>query len=122
MAAHNELGKWGEDKATQYLIDKGYVILNRNWKTRHRDLDIVALEGDELVIVEVKTRRNQVFMKPELSVYRRKIRSLTLATHHFLKICRINATVRFDIITVTGTNDDNCIIQHIKDAFLPPRI
>ena len=64
MAAHNELGKWGEEKAAQYLIKKGYQILKRDWKTRHRDLDIVALDEDELVIVEVKTRRNQLFTKP----------------------------------------------------------
>ncbi len=122
MAAHNELGKWGEDKAVQYLKKKGYDILHRNWKTRHRDLDIIALDEDELVIVEVKTRRNQVFATPESSVDWKKIRSLTLATHQYLKTYRINASIRFDIITVTGTNDDNCILRHIKEAFLPARI
>ena len=122
MAAHNDLGKWGEEKATQYLIDKGYNILKRNWRVRHRDLDIVAIDGDELVIVEVKTRRNQVFTTPESAVDWRKIRSLTFATHQFLKINRINANIRFDIITVTGIDDVNCTIRHIKDAFLPARI
>ena len=122
MAAHNELGKWGEEKAAQYLIKKGYQILKRDWKTRHRDLDIVALDEDELVIVEVKTRRNQLFTKPESSVDWRKIRSLTLATHQFLKIYRINATIRFDIITVTGTDDEHYSIRHMENAFLPARI
>ncbi len=122
MAAHNELGKWGEEKAAQYLKQKGYDILRRNWRSGHRDLDIVALYGEELVIVEVKTRRNQLFATPEVSVNWQKIRSLTLATHQFLRLHHINASIRFDIITVTGTNDGNCTIRHIRDAFLPARI
>ena len=61
MAAHNDLGKWGEDLAADYLRDKGYVIIDRDWKSGHHDLDIVAKEDETLVIVEVKTRRNRLF-------------------------------------------------------------
>ena len=42
MAAHNELGKWGEDTAARYLSDKGYVIIARDWRIGHRDIDIIA--------------------------------------------------------------------------------
>lgn len=61
MAAHNELGKWGEDMAAAYLQEKGYSILERDWKSGHHDLDIIAQEGNTLVVVEVKTRRNRLF-------------------------------------------------------------
>ena len=47
MAAHNDLGKWGEDRAADYLQRKGYRIVARNWKSGHRDIDIIAMDGDE---------------------------------------------------------------------------
>ena len=56
MAYHNDLGKWGEEVAVNYLQQQGYTILYRNWMYQHRDLDIVAMDAGALVIVEVKTR------------------------------------------------------------------
>ena len=68
MAAHNELGEWGEEVAVRYLEQKGYVILERDWKSGHRDIDIIAQDKDTIVFVEVKTRRNRLFAEPEMSV------------------------------------------------------
>jgi len=119
MAAHNDLGKWGEDKAAEYIERKGYKILERNWRIGHRDLDIVALDGDTLAIVEVKTRRNALFMEPEQAVDWKKIRSLTIAANTFVKTHHISVPIRFDIITVMGTGNDDCQIKHIENAFLP---
>ena len=65
MAAHNELGKWGEDLATAYLEQKGYTIVERDWKSGRRDIDIIAIDGNTVVFVEVKTRKNNVFGEPE---------------------------------------------------------
>ena len=59
MAKHNELGKLGEELAVQFLVDKGYEILEKNWRNKHKEIDIVAKDGSELVIVEVKTREFQ---------------------------------------------------------------
>lgn len=119
MAAHNDLGRWGEDKAAQFLERKGYRIMERDWRVGHRDLDIVALDDDTLVFVEVKTRCNDYFMEPEQAVDRKKIRSLTIAANAFVKMHRANLPIRFDIITVVGTNDNDCHINHIESAFLP---
>lgn len=119
MAAHNDLGKWGESKAAEYLEQKGYKVLERNWHIGHRDLDIVALDGAELAIVEVKTRRNALFMEPEQAVDWKKIRSLTISANTFVKAHHISIPIRFDIITVIGTGDDDYQIRHIKNAFLP---
>ncbi len=116
MAAHNDLGRWGEEKAAGYLERKGCRILQRNWKYGRRDLDIVAEDNGTLVIVEVKTRRNNLFTEPEEAVDRQKIRSLQIAANAFVKTYRINAPVRFDIVSITGTGDD-CAIRHIEDAF-----
>ena len=51
MAEHNERGRWGEQKAAEYLEHKGYRILWRDWRDGHRDIDIVAVDADQLVIV-----------------------------------------------------------------------
>ena len=68
MAAHNELGKWGEDLATAYLEQKGYTIVERDWKSGRRDIDIIAIDGNTVVFVEVKTRKNSVFGEPEEAI------------------------------------------------------
>ena len=68
MAAHNELGQWGENLAAEYLRSKGYVIINRDWHSGHRDLDIIAEDDDVVVFVEVKTRRNNIFGAPEEAI------------------------------------------------------
>lgn len=119
MAEHNDLGKWGEEKATEHLEREGYTVVERDWKIGHRDLDIVALDGDTLVIVEVKTRRNAIFMEPEQAVDRKKIRSLMLATNAYIRMHNVDLSIRFDIVTVVGTSDDDCQINHIKDAIQP---
>ena len=124
MAAHNELGKWGERKAAAYLTVKGYLILNLDWKSGHRDLDIVATTPDEntLVFVEVKTRRDTVFAQPEQAVDWNKRHSLTLAANAYLRRYEVNKNIRFDIITVVGTNDNDVHIEHFENAFQPPSI
>lgn len=119
MALHNELGKWGEDVAARYLENKGYRILERDWKDKHKDLDIVAVDNGCLVIVEVKTRRQNTLVAPELAVDYRKIKNITLATNKYVKLNCIDLPIRFDIVAITGSNDENCSVEHIEDAFLP---
>lgn len=119
MALHNELGKWGEDVAARYLENKGYRILERDWKDKHKDLDIIAVDNGCLVIVEVKTRRQNTLVAPELAVDFRKIKNITLATNKYVKLNCIDLPIRFDIVAITGTNDENCSVEHIEDAFLP---
>jgi putative endonuclease len=117
MAAHNELGIWGEQCAEEYLRRKGYVILERDWKSGHRDLDIIALDGAVLVFVEVKTRRNRMFTDPETAVDYRKIRNLKLAANHYIKYRRYDGDCRFDIVSVIGQNGQLEEIEHIEEAF-----
>lgn len=119
MAAHNDLGRWGEDLAAHYLQDKGYHILYRDWRYRHRDLDIIAMKDDVLVIVEVKTRSNEIFLDAERAVTPQKIRSITIAANTFVKIYQVHAEIRFDIITIVGTPGSAVDIRHTENAFLP---
>ncbi len=117
MASHNEFGKWGEDAAADYLQQQGYTIIERNWKSGHRDLDIIALDGQTLVFVEVKTRRNRLYSEPESAVDYQKIVNLQHAANHYVKYRHIDREIRFDVITVVGTMDGTPSINHIKEAF-----
>lgn len=79
MAEHNELGKLGEQLAGEYLAERGYSILHRNWRYGRYELDIIALKGRVLHFVEVKTRASNVDDFPEENVNRKKIRHLLKA-------------------------------------------
>ena len=79
MAAHNRLGKEGEDAVAAYLERKGYTILHRNWRKNRLELDIVATHDGELVVVEVKTRTNTEYKEPQEAVDWRKVRHIVVA-------------------------------------------
>lgn len=121
MARHNELGKWGEDIAERYLKDKGYVIRERDWKSGHRDIDIIAAtpNGIVVVFVEVKTRSTEEIMSPEDAVDEKKIRNLCYAANDYVKEHDVAEELRFDIITIVGTKGHEPRIEHIEDAFNP---
>ncbi|MDR0939393.1 MAG: YraN family protein [Mediterranea sp.] len=119
MARHNELGKEGEDAAAAYLEKSGYLIRHRNWRHRYFELDIVATHGDELVVIEVKTRSSTDFGNPEEAVTPMKIRRTVRAADTYIKFFGIDMSVRFDIVTVVGTSAP-FTIEHIPDAFRPP--
>lgn len=121
MAAHNELGKWGEAEAADYLRRQGYVIRDVDWRFGKRDLDIVAVTEDAqcLVFVEVKTRSSADLQQPEQAVTPRKIRNLAIAANAYVRSVAGNFRVRFDIISVVGSKDKVESIEHIEDAFNP---
>ena len=118
MAAHNDTGKWGEDLAVAYLEKKGYTIVERDWKSGRRDIDIIALDDDVVVFVEVKTRRNRLFGDPEESVDYHKLQNLQQAISHYVKFKHIRQEIRFDIISIVGTVGTDPDIQHIQDVTL----
>lgn len=118
MATHNELGKIGEEIACNYLIDKGYEIIERNWRNRHKEIDIIARDGQELVIVEVKTRQNDNYGEPDLAVTRQKQNRLINAANAYIFKKTLDTDTRFDIISIIF-KDGNPVIDHIMDAFLP---
>ena len=122
MAEHNDLGKWGEDVALAYLLDQGYRLLDRNWHQGHRDLDLIMQQDDTLGIVEVRTRRNNLFMDPEQTVDALKMLSLSKAANAYIRLHRISLNIRFDIVAITGTPSSDFTINHIEDAFYPPAI
>lgn len=118
MAKHNELGKLGEELAVQFLADKGYEILERNWHNIHKEIDIIAKDGEDLVIVEVKTRQTDEHGEPDLAVTKRKQRMLIAAANAYIFKNNLDVNTRFDIISIIF-RDGEPVIEHIEDAFLP---
>ncbi len=116
MASHNELGTWGEELAADFLQQKGYTILERDWKSGHRDIDIVATDGETIIFVEVKTRRNRIFGEPEEAIDYQKMRNLRAAINHYVKFKHIRQEIRIDAITIVGTPEEGePEITHIED-------
>ena len=117
VTPNNELGTWGEEQAADFLIHKGYTILERDWKSGHRDIDIIATNGQVVVFVEVKARRNRVFGEPEDAVDYMKMHNLRAAINHYVKFKNIRLDIRFDVITVVGTPYmGQAEITHIEDV------
>ena len=118
MAEHNDLGKRGEEIATGYLEKKGYQILEKNWRQWKNEIDVIAMDGKYLVIVEVKTRQSSYFGEPETAVTRDKQRTLIRAANAYVRYKNINCEVRFDILSIVISKSSEHI-HHIVDAFYP---
>lgn len=119
MASHNELGALGEQIAVDYLIEHGYQIIERNWTNGHKEIDIVAKDGDTIVIVEVKTRRSTYLVEPETSVDVFKQRNLIWAANSYVNRFQYDNDIRFDIISIVIDKNNEKRIEHIEDAFYP---
>jgi putative endonuclease len=119
MAEHNELGHTGEEIAAGYLARKGYEILAMNWSYDHKEIDLIARDGDYLVIVEVKTRSSDGWENPKEAVTNKKIRNLVDAAENYIIMNDIMMETRFDIVTLIP-HQDGWEIEHIKEAFYPP--
>ncbi len=118
MAQHNELGKYGEELAAQHLLKKGYQILRRNWHAGHDEIDIIAKDGDWLVIVEVKTRTSEYAGEPETAVTKTKQKSLVRAAEAFIHEIDHPGETRFDVIGILIEKGEY-ELNHIEDAFVP---
>lgn len=102
MALHNDKGREGEEAACLFLSLRGYRLLERNWRSHHYEIDIIADYYGEIVFVEVKTRRNEDFLPALAAVDEEKQENVRAAARHYLNLKRLDAPYRFDIITVVG--------------------
>lgn len=119
MARHNELGKWGENVAKEFLVRKGYAIVESNWRMHNYEIDIIAMKDNRIIFVEVKTRANSGD-DPFDAVDKRKMQHLVSSANVYMeeRSIAINLEPQFDIIGIVG-NHDNYELEHIDDAFLP---
>ncbi|HOE05498.1 MAG TPA: YraN family protein [Bacteroidales bacterium] len=118
MAIHNDTGAWGEQMAARYFEKSGYTIIERNWRFRRAEIDIIARNEKLLVFVEVKTRTGSQWKSPEESIDARKRKLLFEAADAYLQNFPDSYTARFDVITVVAENGE-ALITHYPDALNP---
>lgn len=116
MAQHNELGKFGEEMAVEYLQKNGYEILETNWTFQKAEIDIIAQKENILAIVEVKTRSSIDFGLPQDFVKPKKIQLLVKAVNEYIIKNDLDVNTRFDIIAIYKENKEYKI-EHLIDAF-----
>ncbi|MHB1108348.1 MAG: YraN family protein [Lutibacter sp.] len=116
MAKHNELGELGEDLAVEELEKKGYEIVERNWRYKKAEIDIIARRDEVLAIVEVKTRSSDYFGDPQDFVNTKKIKMLVEAVNEYVNSKDLEVEVRFDIMAII-INKNKLTIEHLEDAF-----
>ncbi len=99
--ARQKLGRWGEDQAAKHLKVKGYKILQRNWRCRRGEIDLVAQDDEILVFIEVKTRRGRDYGTPEEAITRTKAkRLLELGQRYLLEHDLVDVEWRVDLVAV----------------------
>ena len=124
MAEHNIIGQIGEELAAKIMREKGFRVVDMNWKFGHLEMDVIAVSRKEIAFVEVKTRTSSFGGKrPEEFVDELKRRRMAAAANVYIKFHKIELTPRFDIIGITmdATTHEVKEVTHLEDAFLPPQ-
>ena len=118
MSDKTSLGIRGEEMAAGWLRQKGYTILDRNWRSGRTEIDIIAETSDCIVFVEVKTRSADYQVSPADAVNVPKQRTIIFAASNYLNQYNLDKEARFDIITLI-LNGPDWEIDHIENAFYP---
>jgi len=118
MADHNEFGIEAEVRAAKFLEEKNYKILKRNWRYLKAEIDIIAedLNQNQIVIVEVKARKKNPLVEPEIAVKKTKRKLLIMAADAFLSENEIDLETRFDIMSLYKSKS-GWEIHHMENAF-----
>ncbi len=118
MAAKDDLGRHGEQLAAQHLLARGYRIVDRNWRCRHGEIDLVARDGDALVFVEVKTRTSTAYGHPFEAITRTKLARLRQLAGAW---CDAHpgerGRVRIDAVSVLAPRRGEPRIEHLAGVF-----
>jgi putative endonuclease len=112
------LGKRGEDLAADYLAGTGLVVLSRNWRCREGELDLVATDGERLVVCEVKTRSATGYGDPSEGVTPAKAARIRRVTAAWLRAYRVGwCEIRFDVLAVLCPQGGPVTVEHLQGAF-----
>ncbi|MBQ7155728.1 MAG: YraN family protein [Synergistaceae bacterium] len=120
MNAENaqELGRMAEDRAAEYLVSLGWTVLARNVRNNYGELDIVAADSDELVIVEVRARSDVKVQGPIESIDRRKLRALVRSSKEYMENLGWSGFWRIDVVGITLGDKKapgDWELEHVRD-------
>jgi putative endonuclease len=114
---NQETGKAGEDLASQYAESRGFILLHRNWRYRHCEVDIIAHKNNTLHFIEVKTRTSFDFGAPEIRVNKAKLKNLKTAAEAYLHLNPQWKWIQFDILAIVDMPGKQPDIFMIEDVF-----
>ncbi|WP_125775166.1 YraN family protein [Antribacter gilvus] len=125
MRAKDGVGKYGEAVAARHVAARGWPVLDRNWRGKGGELDLVAIDGDLLVVIEVKTRSGTGFGHPAEGVTARKLARLRVLAGQYLSHHRLRcadgadvpvhfAGVRIDVVAVTLPRAGAAVVEHLE--------
>jgi putative endonuclease len=117
MARHNAQGRAAEERALHHLQARGLRLLDRNFRSRGGEIDLIMRQGNLLVFVEVRYRQNSNFGSPFETVTTTKQRRLITTAAHYLQQQRLDLPCRFDVVGITGAQLEQ--VEWIQDAFQP---
>lgn len=115
---HYELGQYGENLAANYLLNNGYTIIDRNFRFKKNEIDIIASKENLLIVCEVKTRVTAEIGEPYKAVNQKKQKQIITVADYYLKQKKIDLDVQFDVISIVH-NSIRTKIEHIQNAFFP---
>lgn len=116
MSHNNIQGRLGENAAMDFLLTNHYEILEKNYRFRRAEIDLIARKNNTLVFVEVKLRKSEKFGFPEEAVSLRKQELFLEAAEHYIEKVNWQQDIRFDIVAIT-LFQNRMNIHHIEDAF-----
>lgn len=117
MNTNQQKGNQGEELAAAWLVKKGYTLLERNWRFRHWEVDIIASKDKFLHFVEVKTRHSLRFGRPEESITRDKMNNLRNAAEEYQYQHQEWKYIQFDVLAITVVNDEVKEVFMIEDVY-----
>lgn len=114
---HLALGKKGEEMAASHLIAKGFIILERNWRFKRLEIDIIATKNQQLFFVEVKTRGSLQFGFPEENILKKKMKRVRIAATHYHYLHPSYKRIQFDVIAAFFSGEVCLNITHFEDVY-----
>lgn len=115
VRAKDALGRMGEDVAARHLESEGFVVLERNWRCDEGELDILARDGDTLVVCEVKTRSSTRYGTPFEAITERKLHRLERLGMRWMREHGVRPRrMRVDIVSVLAPPDGRRVIEHVR--------
>jgi putative endonuclease len=114
---HLETGRLGEEIARKHLEQKGYKIIEQNYKTKYGEIDLIARKGKELIFVEVRTKKGENYGLPEDTINKKKLKKIWLNTKAYMAIKKWRGLSRIDAICVV-LKEDNSIkrLDHYENV------
>ena len=114
-----EVGRRAENIASEYLISLGYKLLSRNWRYRHKELDLIFETANSVRVVEVRSLTAPCLVEPSETVNKKKKKQIVAAAAAYVSKEKIKKEILFDIVSIIFTDHETYSLDYLPNAFIP---